>query len=321
MVIVGVLLAVLLGLAGMAVDLGAVYAERRELRTGADAAALAIAEDCGRGTQACDDATATRTAEQYAAANSHDGSATVESVTLTMTGSSTGSVRVVTSAWDAAAGKAGVRVPLLSLLGFDRVAVGAAATAVFDHPRSGAGIPVIIDTCEFFEADGYGPLHTITLTFHAPSSTDPPPVNCPSDPAHKDFPGGFGYTEVNVADACATETAVGVWVPGDPGNDLPQDCKDKGGLFLENLLYNRDILVPLYSGIDPRDKEYLVAGWGAFHVTAYSLGSKDYTRPRSFKCPGSPADRCLQGYFTRDTVYYGEAGGEDFGVVLVKLTE
>ncbi len=37
----------------------------------------------------------------------------------------------------------------MSLFGFDRVNVTAAATAIFDHPASGTGLPLIIDTCEF----------------------------------------------------------------------------------------------------------------------------------------------------------------------------
>ena len=156
MVFVGVMLAVLLGLAGLAVDLGAVFAERRELRNGADAAARAIAEDCGRKARPCDLASAAATAQDYADANAQDAASTVRSVEITLSSATTGEVRVATAAWDAAAGQPGVRVPLLSLLGFHRVEVGAEATAIFDHPSTGEGLPLIIDTCEFDKAGGYG---------------------------------------------------------------------------------------------------------------------------------------------------------------------
>lgn len=322
MVLVGVMLAVILGLAGMAVDLGVVYTERRELRNGADAAALAIAEDCGVGNRPCDEVTARATAEQYADANAWDDISTVESVTLTITGATTGSVRVVTSAWDAAAGLPGVRVPLMSMLGLDRVDVGAAATAIFDHPNSiSRGVPLIIDTCEFYKAGGWGPTHLVTLYFLSPSSTDPPPQTCPANPAHMDFPGGFGWLDPNVLGECAAALVAGVFAPGDTGTDIPAECKDTS--TLRAAIYDLDILLPMYSDIRASDKSYQVAGFSSFHVTDYKLSaSSQYASSPTFRCPLSPASVCLQGYFVDDVVVYdGDPGGEDFGVVLVKLTE
>jgi len=321
MVLVGVLLAVLLALSGMAVDLGAVFAERRELRNGADAAALAIAEDCGRQVAPCNEATATATAQEYADANAHDHASAVNAIDLTITGPATGAIRVVTGAWDATAEEAGVRVPLLSLLGFRRIQVGAAATAIFDHPTDAEGLPLIIDTCEFDKAGGYGTGSMVTLYFHSPSSTDPPPMQCPSNPAHMDFPGGFGWLAPNLGGACAAAVAAGRWASADPGNSLPQpECRDPGEILAAIL--DQDILLPMYVDINSRDKKYLVAGFSAFHVTAYALASGGkYSYPPGFKCPLNPSDTCLQGHFTSATVYTGTPGGDDYGVVLVKLTE
>ena len=320
MVLVGVLLVVLLGLAGIAIDVGALFAERRELRNGADAAALAVAEDCGRGYRPCDDDTALASAQQYADANSRDGGSGVDSVDLVLTEAGSGSVRVVTSAWDEAAGEAGVRVPLLSLLGFHRVTVRGAATAIFDFPASGEGLPVIIGQCEFDQAAGYGPSHTITLFLHAPSSQDPAPVECPSDPAHKDFPGGFGMLEPNVGTQCLAAVIEASWYPADPGASLPQpECKD--GNALEAAILNQDILVPVYSDMNAKDKLYLIYGFAAFHVSAYNLGGPKFTRPSGFKCEGGESNICLQGWFTETSIYHGTPGGPNLGVVLVKLTE
>jgi Flp pilus assembly protein TadG len=331
MVLVGVMLAVILGLAGMAVDLGVVYAERRELRTGADAAALAIAEDCGVGNRPCDDVTARATAEQYADANAWDDTSTVESVTLTITGATTGSVRVVTSAWDAAAGLSGVRVPLMSMLGVDRVDVGAAATAIFDHPSSlSRGLPMIIDTCEFDKAGGYGPAYLVTLYLLSPSSSDPPPEACPANPAHMDFPGGFGWLDPNVLDECAAALVAfdpddpenpDAWAQGGTGTDIPAECADTSALRAD--LYDQEILLPMYLDINFAAKTYLVRGFSSFHVTDYKLtASSQYASSPTFRCPLSPAAVCLQGYFVDDVVVYdGDPGGDDFGVVLVKLVE
>ena len=320
-VLVGILLAVLLALSGMAVDLGAVFAERRELRNGADAAALAIAEDCGRKARPCDEATASATAQEYADANAHDAASMVDSVEITLASPRAGVVHVATAAWDAAAGQRGVRVPLLSLLGFRRVEVGAAAAAIFDHPASGTGLPLIIDTCEFDKAGGYGSGNPVTLYFHSPSSTDPPPLECPSNPAHMDFPGGFGWLAPNQGGACAALVVAGQWVDADAGNALPQpECKNPEAL--RAAILDQDILIPMYLDINAHDKRYLVAGLSAFHVTAYALASGGkYSWPPGFNCPLSPSDTCLQGYFSTTTVYTGQPGGEDYGVALVKLTE
>jgi Flp pilus assembly protein TadG len=48
-VVVALLMVPLLGFAAITVDVSAMYAERQQLQTGADAGALAVAQDCGRG--------------------------------------------------------------------------------------------------------------------------------------------------------------------------------------------------------------------------------------------------------------------------------
>jgi len=338
LVLIGVMLAVILGLAGMAVDLGAVYAERRELRNGADAAALAIAEDCGMGAKPCDNPTALATAEQYADANAWDDNSAVESVNLTLTGPTTGSIRVVTSAWDAAAGQPGVRVPLMSMLGFNRVNVVAAATAIFDHPSSGGGIPLIIGKCEFCTAIGgcppepgmiFGPGTSATLVFKDPSKDEGAP--CPADPAGKDAPGSFGWLDTD-GTMCWVETEIELpLLPADPGVSPSTGC-DPADLL---RILEFPVLIPLYTDIckDPEGTQcedgdaggnntyYRVPGWASFQLTDYYLGGQ-YRHPSGFSCgTGNSADRCIKGYFTKNTVYTGKVGGQNFGVVLVKLAE
>jgi hypothetical protein len=144
LILVAGLLVVLLGMAGLAVDLGSLYSERRQLRNGADAAALAIAEDCARHPGSCTKPAAEATAQLYADANSDDGASGVQVALL-----ESGRVRVVTSAFDGKAGAPGVRVPLMSLFGFRRVDVTAAATAVFGYPVSGTTMPLIINETEY----------------------------------------------------------------------------------------------------------------------------------------------------------------------------
>ena len=60
---------VLFGFMGLAVDVGAMYDERRQLANGADAAVLAIAEDCALEVISCDRDTAKVIADGFASAN------------------------------------------------------------------------------------------------------------------------------------------------------------------------------------------------------------------------------------------------------------
>ena len=65
------LLVPMLGFAAIAVDIGALYAERARLQVGADAAAIAVAQDCSRGN--CGDMLAT--AQALITANDTEGTA------------------------------------------------------------------------------------------------------------------------------------------------------------------------------------------------------------------------------------------------------
>ena len=74
-VLVALLMVVLLGFAAIAVDQGMLYAQKAQMQNGADAAALAIAQDCAkRGTALCVPA-APGTALQLAKANTNSGMA------------------------------------------------------------------------------------------------------------------------------------------------------------------------------------------------------------------------------------------------------
>ena len=63
-IIVALLMVVLIGFAALAVDISAMWAEKRQLQNGADAGALAIAQECAKGACGSPDGTA----QTYAAA-------------------------------------------------------------------------------------------------------------------------------------------------------------------------------------------------------------------------------------------------------------
>ncbi|WP_258933500.1 pilus assembly protein TadG-related protein [Nesterenkonia pannonica] len=76
-VIVALMLVPIMILAALAIDVAAMHATKQQLQTGADAGALAIAQDCARyeDDANCDAGTAAGTAQQMATANVTIGSA------------------------------------------------------------------------------------------------------------------------------------------------------------------------------------------------------------------------------------------------------
>lgn len=64
---------VLLGSAALALDLGSMYVERRQLQNGADSAALGVARDCASDPVACTQAIADASADSLAGANADQG--------------------------------------------------------------------------------------------------------------------------------------------------------------------------------------------------------------------------------------------------------
>lgn len=78
-VIVAICFPVFIGFAVITIDIGGLYVERRELQKGADAAALAVAQDCALSPTgyACTEAGAHPMAEFYGNENAKDGAMTV----------------------------------------------------------------------------------------------------------------------------------------------------------------------------------------------------------------------------------------------------
>ena len=151
LVYVAFLLVVLIGMGAIAVDAGALYQEHRELQNGADAAALAVAEDCASGDTitACGGIYGNwdTTAELYADSNAEDDTSEVE----------------VTVDWAAqrvtadAITMQGTNPPGQLTVWFARVfgiQTGngqASAEVIWGHPQMGSlnTLPITISECEY----------------------------------------------------------------------------------------------------------------------------------------------------------------------------
>ena len=304
-----IVVVVLFGFLGLAVDVGAMYDERRQLANGADAAVLAIAEDCALGVISCDQATANVIAAGFASANARDGAAAVDSVTIDRVAQT---VRVVTSTLTDDGGR--LFEPFFAeVIGYDGTTVRAAAAAQWGFPRSMRGVlPLIISECEFPQGT---PLPTAEriLYFHDGNPTEPCNAQAGQDSDGDGFlAAGFGW--LATASGCQIDLATGMWRAADPGASPTTGCSvgDISSLLGEPTpLPIFDDLVGVGAG-----GNYHITGFALFVITGYNLGGQFHlNRP----CSGD--ERCVSGYFTTGVVHDGEIGGEYRGIVIVKLTE
>lgn len=300
-----------IALAGLAIDVGAVYVERRELVSGADAAALAIAEDCAVHPTGCGTASASATAQQYATANASDGVSTVELVSLDPQGR-TVTVGVATANPD---GTSIVPRYFSRIIGWEGMTVRAEATARWGFPSAlRSTIPLIISECEF-PAGTSLPTTERVLTFHDGNSTEP----CNAQAGHDTdgdgiLAGGFGWLTAN--GSCSVDLTIGEWVSDDPGASPSNGCSPDH-LF---ALLDRPVPLPFFddlTGVGSNGR-YHIAGFGYFHVTGFNFGGQ-YKAPSASTAPCNGDERCVSGYFTTGVIYEGEPGGPDHGLRIVEL--
>jgi Flp pilus assembly protein TadG len=273
-VTLALLLVPLLGFAAIAVDVGALYAERARLQVGADAAAIAVAQDCSRGN--CGDMLAT--AQSLITANDGDGTAAHpelnnDPISVTVTGSTP------KEHWFA------------PVIGFESTAVSATATVGWGGPSQGTAVlPLAFSWCSFKAQTGGGVPSTTTLqTIKLSKSAGVPDCTGPSGNV---VPGGFGFLASDNG-ACEVSSRLHDQLMSSPGESPPSGCA-----VADFAAYvGQTVLLPIYDqyGMSGSNAWYRVYGYAAFHLTGYSFTGQFKTNPAP--CNGST--RCVSGYFTR----------------------
>ncbi|MGQ1839199.1 pilus assembly protein TadG-related protein [Kocuria turfanensis] len=309
-VMVALLLVVLLGAAALAVDAGVMYAERAELQNGADAAALAIAQDCADGT--C--VNTASTAEQYANRNAKDNASDVADVQLAPS-----SVTVDVISRNGATGAPSLSLFFAPVLGIDGTTVGATATAGWNtFPESGTAVlPLAFSTCTFNAASTGG----IRL-FQTHGNGMPAPCGSGTPPGAfqwLDDPLGNCSAFVTIADDQPAQAG------SDPGNDISQACKD-----LLPTLVGKTVLLPVYEGVagSGQAATYDIKGWAGFILRGWRFPGSQYppTPIPGTECPGPGSCKGLIGEF----VDFGSLGdgftettdpNADLGASIVTLTK
>ena len=296
-VLFALLLVPILGFTAIAVDIGAVYAERTRLQTAADSAALAVAQDCAGGN--CGDMQAT--ANAMVAAND-PGVATAPPVLSSTPLSVTVSGNKPTLHWFA------------PVLGIDSTQVRASATVAWGEPGAGTAVlPLTFSWCEFQAQTGGGlPSSTTSQTIYFTKTSG---TGC-TGPSGNAVPGGFAYLDTT-GGKCQAASARNGQSSSSSGNSVPSPCAPSDF----SAWVGQTVLLPLYdlTGSTGTNAWYRVYAYAAFKLTGYFLGGQYKTSP----APCSGNSRCIAGYFTRfvdlsDRFTY-TSNGPDTGASILRL--
>ncbi len=326
---VALMMVVLIGFAAFVIDIGALYAEKRQLQNGADAAASAVAQDCANGDCADENARA----DEYADLNAKDGAAAVDGVCGVGPGlpacsdpppagaaGATGWVRVRTSTETSDGGTevAFVLAPVITAL--TGATVRASAVAAWGALGGGAFVPYVFSLCEYVAlggsaggiVDGVGfPSGIGYIYFHGVNRDDPRALPCRPSPSGQDLPGGFGRVD---GVGCQANLTYGEWAPVDTGNDLVRGCPYQSW-------QNQEVVIAIYDQVrgTGSNGEYRIAGFVGFHVLGYRLGgNRTYSTP---SCPlvANASVSYLCGEFTMVTTRGDLGGGPNYGAQVIKM--
>ena len=323
--LIAVCASMLIAFAAFVLDTGALYTERRELQVGADAAALALAQDCAKSN--CTDLSAK--ADVMADLNASDGQSTATAELL-----GTASVEVVNRTNDAGSNIDGdgstVDFHFARIFGQNGHAVSARAVASWYYPGGATTLPLTFSLCEWNLTGGLngltpGPPYSgpVDVIFFHDAGNNGAPV-CPSGPAGQDIPGGFGWLDPS-AGCSITINALG-WVPGSTGNSAPNGCNPADLINREVMLpiFDDVVKVPQAAGVCGGNRCYHVYGFAGFYITGMQLGGNGNVWTVNPPAPCGPAKRCIGGYFTRfvqGATAGNGGGGPNLGAAVVKLTE
>jgi len=278
-VMLALLLVPLLGFAAIAVDIGSLYAEKARLQVAADAAAIAVAQDCSRGN--CGDMLAT--AQALITANDGEGTAAhpqLSSAPLSV--SVTGSTPK--QHWFA------------PVIGLNSSAVVASATVGWGGPSKGTALlPLAFSWCSFKAQTGGGIPSTTTLQIINLTKGDT--VGGCTGPSGNLVPGGFGFLKTD-AGRCQVTSALNQNMPSSTGESPPSGCDAPDFA----AMVGQTVLLPIFDtyGSTGTNAWYHVYGYAAFHLTGYQFVGSFKSGGNKICGPSSNGnDRCVTGYYTR----------------------
>jgi hypothetical protein len=288
---------VLLGFGAIAIDVGNLYATKAKLQNGADAGALAVAQDCAtRGTILCT-AAAPGKALQLAQANANGGLANASAPSFP----SPGTVVVDVSAQDA--NGSGVSLGLARIFGVNRADVKAESIAKWGSPSGGTvALPVTFSECQF---DLSGAIQVLPI--HGTTTC------VSSSPSGHIIPGGFGWLQSDAGACGATISLANPLVASKQGVSEPGQCS---AVF--DSLENQVIILPVFDDVDSNGN-YHIKGFAAFQLLGFNFPGHSWNNNGIPSCKGSC--KGLIGKFVQFTSLSDfTLGGPDLGAKVVRLS-
>ncbi|USQ77464.1 pilus assembly protein TadG-related protein [Ornithinimicrobium cryptoxanthini] len=288
-ILVALLLTALLGAAGLAIDLGASYVKKQQLQNGADAAAIALAQD--HAFDGCAAAANPTEATNWVQDNINNGSATGDP---SCPEGPTGSVLTVLAEGE----QDHWFIPILPG-GPKSSEISASATVEWGTPIAGAGFPIVFSECVFNSAIAQAGEY---VEVWIPKKNDKDP-NCSS----YDYPnGGFGWLNGTdcVADYAELQPSKSVLVPGDPGNNDSTECK----WAEEAKSWPRKVLIPVFdgtNGVNGNGHAFYVYKFASFELAGVAIQSgnerhgADMPANRCSSNPGWSHKSCIYGRFVQ----------------------
>lgn len=293
---VAFLMVSLVGFTAIAVDVGTLYMDRKELQNGADAAALALAQSCAQG--ACE-ADQPAMATSYARGNKRD--AKIDSVVVQSPGedgptSVTVTVRSIREHWFA------------PVLGNNSSEVGASATATWDGIGGAHVSPFTVSLCHLTDV-----LQGDTVQMIIKGDK----VDCiAGNPPHT-VPGGMNWLDTAGSADCTVPTSLDAWAGGSPGNDGPNNSACN---TLLTGMVGEEILIPLFDqATGTGGGEYHIVGYAVLQVTGYCLNKGAGWYGGTGQCTG--AERYVTGTFVERVNLASDGGGPNYGATTVQLTK
>lgn len=327
-VVVAIAMVMLVGFAAIAVDVGALWWDKKQLQNGADAGALALAQACAQDEGICpsDANDWDRTATEYAKSNdlaARDDTAGKVSAIDRSGGSVTVETRTVREAW------------FSRIWGREESPLTAEARAKWGAPLRESVLPITAATCGFDElgSDAFGTSIDIvfkdskemgTLELLADGTVDCEKIV--KDGA-RDYAGGFGWLAQGDK-SCIAEIDLGTgYAPGKPGVTNAACFK----AFVERLIAGEvvEVELPLFDKV-PAHKEYRISGFITLKLTAVCFNPAEYPTSKKWCSVANAAEGrkenslFIRGEFVKRTMLSSSGGGgptTPYGTTVVWLSD
>lgn len=331
--IVALLLVPLIGFAALAIDVAAIHTEKQQLQMSADAAALAVAQDCAGGD--CGPSPVA-TAQSYATWNQQpDGDDVAAEILTPALTPFTGEVVVRTT---------GVQEHWFAPVLDDEFAdstINAEATAQWGTFGGGKTLPLIFSLCKIYDlaqkVDGFSyDAVTKTFAYEGESSITVIELQHPSDSSkigstmtdldcsQQGMPGGFSWIVPDSSGVCSATTSVDSIEYNYPGNVGPSGCT---ATYLREVVDGGAIPLPIYDKASEggANGEFVVFGYVGFDLTGLFLKTQAGPAVEIGDTTGCKKGNgyCLVGKFTDYEAPSGDTdpNAPNLGTTIVRLVK